>query len=57
MEARLEAIETDADLNALMREIGARAKAAARVIALADPASQCRGSGDASQRDRNSRLC
>jgi glutamate-5-semialdehyde dehydrogenase len=40
MEARLEAIKSNADVHALMREIGARAQAAARVLALCDPAKK-----------------
>ncbi len=40
MEARLEAIKTNVDVHALMREIGARAQAAARVLALCDPAKK-----------------
>ncbi len=39
MEARLQTVE-DGDVNALMHDMGARAKAAARVLALADPAKK-----------------
>jgi glutamate-5-semialdehyde dehydrogenase len=38
VEARLEAIETSGDIASLMRDIGARARAAARLLALAEPA-------------------
>ena len=37
MEARLESIETNGDATALMHNIGARAQAAARMLALAEP--------------------
>jgi glutamate-5-semialdehyde dehydrogenase len=37
MEARLESIETSGDVIALMRDIGARAQTAARILALAAP--------------------
>jgi glutamate-5-semialdehyde dehydrogenase len=37
MEARLESIETHGDVIALMRDIGLRAQAAARLLALAEP--------------------
>jgi glutamate-5-semialdehyde dehydrogenase len=38
MEARLEAVENSGDVAHLMRDIGARARAAARTLALAEPA-------------------
>lgn len=37
MEARLESVESGGDVTALMRDIGARAKEAARMLALAEP--------------------
>jgi glutamate-5-semialdehyde dehydrogenase len=40
MEARLEAIENSGDVAHLMRDIGARARAAARSLALAEPAKK-----------------
>ncbi|HLL28164.1 MAG TPA: glutamate-5-semialdehyde dehydrogenase [Xanthobacteraceae bacterium] len=43
MEARLESVETGGDIAQLMRGIGARARAAARVLALAAPARKSAG--------------
>jgi len=40
MKARLEKTETDGDVAALMRDIGLRARAAARALALAEPAKK-----------------